>query len=208
MARMTSRKDPIASFIWTAGAADMVIGGVGERGSLFALGLLTVGAGLLVRWLRQQRYERSMGAGQGEWISPLRSQFSGDSPFSASGLSVKARGVSAFLARQWQSSGMTPSSRSRRSYSAAARPGFRANRFVDSAVSRPRPDFRNEQSVQQRAHLIQRPAGSPPSERRPRKARAAGSDRDRTAANRGFQGPPLNLPPAPRGRSRRGRRIY
>lgn len=199
---MTSRKDPIASFIWTAGAADMVIGGVGERGSLFALGLLTVGAGLLVRWLRQQRYERSAGA----WRDRAGSPFSGGAVLSARAVSAKARGVSAFIARQLKSTGVTATSRSGRGYSAAARPGFRANRFVDSAEVQPRRNPRNAPSVQ-RARLIPRSEDSQSFGSNSRGNRS-GAVRDGAAASRNFQGPPLDLPPAPRPRSRRGRRIY
>lgn len=201
MARTTSRKDPIASFIWTVGAADMVIGGVGERGSLFALGLLTVGAGFLVRWLRQQRYERSVGA----WRDRAGSSF--PAAFSAQSLSAKARDVSVVIARRLRSSGVTRTSRYSRGYSAAARPGFRANSFVNSAQSQPRRNPSNPPS-RQRATIIPRSVGSQSLESRPRVTQSdSGLAQDGTA-NRNFQGPPLNLPPAPRTRARRGRRIY
>ena len=169
----------------------------------------------MVRWLRQQRYERSVAGLRGQWNSPqwsnqFRSQFAGDAPFSASTLSAKARGVSALIARQLNASAGTAGSRARRGYSTAARPGFRANRFVNSpTASRSRRGVAQGQSVQQRAHLIQQPAGSPPLERRPRPARSTGPVQAAATSSRDVQGPPLNLPPAPRGRSaRRGRRIY
>lgn len=209
MARTTSRKDSLASFIWTVGAADMVIGGVGERGSLFALGMLTVGAGWLVRWLRQQRAERATGAWRGQSFGPFPGgPFPGELSASAQAISGKARGVSAFIARQLNAAGVTSASPAARGYSAAARPGFRANRFVDSSDSRPRRDPRNAPSVQ-RARLIERPGDSPSQDRNPRRIRpSAETLQDRTASSRAIQGPPLNLPPAPRARSRRSRRIY
>lgn len=202
MARMTSRKDSLASFIWTVGAADMVIGGVGERGSLFALGLLTVGAGFLVRWLRHQRAERTGGSWSGPLRSPLKSQvrrpLQGLLPVSAQRLSGQVRGVSTFMTRQWQSSrGTTANSRSARGYSAAARPGFRANRFVNPVTSRPRSG-QSLRSTPVRPHspgVNLAGSQSATSGRLPLQGPA-------------LQGPPLNLPPAPQPRARRGRRIY
>ncbi len=57
MTRSPRSREPLSSFILTVGAADMVIGGVGDRASLFLLGLATAGVGLLIRWARlaQQR---------------------------------------------------------------------------------------------------------------------------------------------------------
>lgn len=47
-----TNREPLSNFILTLGAADMVIGGVGDRASLFLLGLATAGVGLLLRWAR------------------------------------------------------------------------------------------------------------------------------------------------------------
>ncbi len=50
-----THREPLSSFILTLGAADMVIGGVGDRVSLFLLGLTTAGIGLLIRWASLKR---------------------------------------------------------------------------------------------------------------------------------------------------------
>lgn len=50
------RKEPLPSFLITIGVVDAVIGGFGDRWSLFALGLGTVGVAIALRWwLLQQR---------------------------------------------------------------------------------------------------------------------------------------------------------
>jgi hypothetical protein len=51
------RKEPISSFVLTVGAVDAVIGGVGDRWPLMALGLGTAGVALALRWwmMRQRR---------------------------------------------------------------------------------------------------------------------------------------------------------
>lgn len=51
-------RDPLASFILTVGAVDMVIGGLGDRSSLFLLGLATVGAAAWLGWRRAQARAR------------------------------------------------------------------------------------------------------------------------------------------------------
>ena len=50
-----NRRDSLSRFILTFGAADMVIGGLDGRFSLFLLGLTTVSVGVLVRWARSKR---------------------------------------------------------------------------------------------------------------------------------------------------------
>jgi hypothetical protein len=50
-----SHREPLSSFVLTLGAADMVIGGVGDRLSLFLLGLTVAGIGLLLRWASLKR---------------------------------------------------------------------------------------------------------------------------------------------------------
>lgn len=85
MARRSVHKDSLASFILTVGAADMVIGGVGDRGSLFALGLLTAGGALVIRWLRQRhrllRYPAQASAALGRPAGRAATKrFAGDSP--------------------------------------------------------------------------------------------------------------------------------
>jgi hypothetical protein len=49
------RKEPISSFILLAGAMDAAIGGFGDRWSLFAFGLGTVGVAIALRWWLIQR---------------------------------------------------------------------------------------------------------------------------------------------------------
>ncbi|AFZ32897.1 hypothetical protein ABN584_09660 [Gloeocapsa sp. BRSZ] len=50
------RKEPLPSILVTMGAVDAVIGGLGDRWSLFAFGLVTVGIAIGLRWwLLQQR---------------------------------------------------------------------------------------------------------------------------------------------------------
>lgn len=48
------RREPISSFIMTLGAADAVIGGVGERWSLCSLGVVLVLLALGIRWWQGQ----------------------------------------------------------------------------------------------------------------------------------------------------------
>lgn len=51
------RKEPLPSFLITIGVIDAVIGGFGDRWSLFSFGLGTVGFAIALRWwiLQQQR---------------------------------------------------------------------------------------------------------------------------------------------------------
>lgn len=49
------RQEPISSFILTVGAVDAVMGGVGERGSLLALGLGIVGVAIALRYWKASR---------------------------------------------------------------------------------------------------------------------------------------------------------
>lgn len=54
--RSAYRKEPVTSFILTVGAVDAVIGGVGDRPSLLAVGLGAVGIAILLRvWMLSQR---------------------------------------------------------------------------------------------------------------------------------------------------------
>jgi hypothetical protein len=48
------RKEPISSFVLIMGAVDAVIGGVGSRGTLLALGLMMVLGAIAMRWLQTQ----------------------------------------------------------------------------------------------------------------------------------------------------------
>ncbi|HAZ48735.1 MAG TPA: hypothetical protein DDW76_20395 [Cyanobacteria bacterium UBA11369] len=54
--RSAYRKEPISSFILIVGAVDAVIGGVGDRGSLLAFGIGTVGLAIALRWLIMGRH--------------------------------------------------------------------------------------------------------------------------------------------------------
>lgn len=49
------RKEPISSFILIVGAVDAVIGGVGDRATLFAFGLLLTLSAIALRWWHVQR---------------------------------------------------------------------------------------------------------------------------------------------------------
>ncbi len=182
VARTTSHKDSLASFVWTMGAADMVIGGVGERGSLFAFGLLTVGAGFLVGWLRQRRL--------------------GNAPFP-----TRPRGASAFLAKRLRSTRFSVSPRTRRRGNPSGdlrTPNYYAGRSAE-------PPFRRSSSQQGARQVAPQPpqvsrSANVNSAVRPQSSRRSPQPLDPSAPQ--LQGPPLNLPPAPRPRSRRGRRIY
>ncbi|MCL1473096.1 hypothetical protein [Argonema antarcticum] len=44
------RREPITSFVVTVGAVDAAIGGLGERWSLFTIGMGTVGLAIALRW--------------------------------------------------------------------------------------------------------------------------------------------------------------
>lgn len=53
------RKEPLPSFLITIGVVDAVIGGFGDRWSLFTVGLGTVGVAIALRWwlLQKRRAE-------------------------------------------------------------------------------------------------------------------------------------------------------
>ena len=53
--RTLYRKEPISSFILVMGAVDTVMGGVGQRWSLFSFGLLIVSLAIILRWLQVQK---------------------------------------------------------------------------------------------------------------------------------------------------------
>ena len=53
--KSTYRREPITSFLVTVGAVDAVIGGLGDRWSLFTLGMGTVGLAIVLRWLMIQQ---------------------------------------------------------------------------------------------------------------------------------------------------------
>lgn len=53
--RTLYRKEPISSFILVVGAVDAVMGGVGQRWSLFSFGLLIVSLSIILRWLQVQK---------------------------------------------------------------------------------------------------------------------------------------------------------
>lgn len=48
------RKEPISSFILIAGTVDAVMGGVGDRLTLFGFGLTVIMVGIFVRWWQNQ----------------------------------------------------------------------------------------------------------------------------------------------------------
>lgn len=58
--RSAYRKEPIPSFLVTIGLVDAIIGGFGDRWSLFAVGLGTVGVAIALRWfiIQQKRPEQ------------------------------------------------------------------------------------------------------------------------------------------------------
>lgn len=49
------RQEPVTSFLITIGATDAAIGGLNNRGGLMSLGLVLVGATVLLRFLQSQR---------------------------------------------------------------------------------------------------------------------------------------------------------
>lgn len=49
------RKEPISSFMVIMGGVDAVIGGVGERGTLLAFGIMMVIIAIALRWIQSQR---------------------------------------------------------------------------------------------------------------------------------------------------------
>jgi hypothetical protein len=53
--RSAYRHDPIASFLITAGAADIAIGGVSSHSGLALLGMVIVAAALGLKWSQSQR---------------------------------------------------------------------------------------------------------------------------------------------------------
>ncbi len=53
--RTLYRKEPISSFILVMGAVDAVMGGVGQRWSLFSFGLLIVSLAIILRWWQVQK---------------------------------------------------------------------------------------------------------------------------------------------------------
>jgi hypothetical protein len=53
--RSAYRHDPIASFLITAGAADIAIGGVSSHGGLALLGMVIVAAAFGLKWSQSQR---------------------------------------------------------------------------------------------------------------------------------------------------------
>lgn len=48
--RSAYRKEPISSFILTAGVVNAAIGGVDQEWTLMALGLSTIAAAIILRW--------------------------------------------------------------------------------------------------------------------------------------------------------------
>lgn len=51
------RKEPISSFVITAGAVDAVIGGMNDRWSLFTVGIGAIGVAIVLRWWQYQRQQ-------------------------------------------------------------------------------------------------------------------------------------------------------
>ncbi|MGK7939798.1 MAG: hypothetical protein AB4062_06535 [Crocosphaera sp.] len=58
--RTLYRKEPISSFILVVGAVDAVMGGVGQRWSLFSFGLFIVSVSVILRWLQVQKAQPIM----------------------------------------------------------------------------------------------------------------------------------------------------
>ncbi|MBW4695548.1 MAG: hypothetical protein KME27_27680 [Lyngbya sp. HA4199-MV5] len=56
--RSTYRREPIVSFMLTAGVVEAAIGGLHEHWSLLALGLGTVGAAIVLRWQQHRQVAR------------------------------------------------------------------------------------------------------------------------------------------------------
>ncbi|MGB3694607.1 MAG: hypothetical protein WBG70_23900 [Spirulinaceae cyanobacterium] len=54
------RKDPVSSFIFTIGAVDAVIGGVGERWTLLGFGIMTIFLAIAIRWWQIQQSQESL----------------------------------------------------------------------------------------------------------------------------------------------------
>ncbi len=52
--KSTYRKEPVVSFMITAGIVDTIIGSLGASGSLFCFGLGTVGVAVIIRWWQYQ----------------------------------------------------------------------------------------------------------------------------------------------------------
>lgn len=59
--RSTYRREPVASFVITAGVVEAAIGGLGEHWSLMAFGLSTVGVAIALRWWQQRQPTVRMG---------------------------------------------------------------------------------------------------------------------------------------------------
>lgn len=53
--RVFYRKEPISSFILVVGAVNLVLGGVGQRWSLFSLGLVVAMIAVGLRWWQGQK---------------------------------------------------------------------------------------------------------------------------------------------------------
>lgn len=68
--RSAYRKEPISSFILIVGAIDALIGGVGDRGSLLAFGIGTVGLAIALRWLIIQRHTPEIPAESAQYYLP------------------------------------------------------------------------------------------------------------------------------------------
>lgn len=69
--KSTYRREPITSFVVTVGAVDAVIGGLGDRWSLFTLGMGTVGLAIVLRWLMiQQRSTAEVPSEAPEYFLP------------------------------------------------------------------------------------------------------------------------------------------
>ncbi len=53
--KVAYRKEPLSSFILIMGVVDAVMGGVGERWTLFSFGIFTIVIAVIARWLQQQQ---------------------------------------------------------------------------------------------------------------------------------------------------------
>lgn len=53
--RAVYRKEPVSGFILILGATDVLVGGLGGRGSLMSVGLLIALLGIIMRWRQRDK---------------------------------------------------------------------------------------------------------------------------------------------------------
>ena len=72
--KSTYRKEPIISFVITAGIVDTIIGTLGASGSLFCFGVAIVSLGVISRWLQHQQSRVNLTESAPEYILPPQSK--------------------------------------------------------------------------------------------------------------------------------------